>query len=143
MAGTAIGVSPRLTAGVNPTIFQQDFFLARRKILFCPYGTFGPERRDAGLCAPKVFAVRDDVRIFTDQTQSFELRLISENAHVIADGKDSGAQRPASLRSGPKCKAWAKEKILRRARKKSCWKMVGLISAVSLGLTPIAVPAIR
>jgi uncharacterized protein YxjI len=78
MAGTAIGVSPRLAAGINPTIFQQDFFLARRKIF-----SFAPKLhiwdRDGATLAfvrQKVFAVRDDVRIFTDQTQSFELLRI-------------------------------------------------------------------
>jgi uncharacterized protein YxjI len=82
MAGTAIGVSPRLAAGINPTIFQQDFFLARRKIF-----SFAPKLhiwdRDGATLAfvrQKVFAVRDDVRIFTDQTQSFELlRLKGRN----------------------------------------------------------------
>jgi uncharacterized protein YxjI len=78
MAGTAIGVSPRLAAGINPTIFQQDFFVARRKIF-----SFAPKLhiwdRDGATLAfvrQKVFAVRDDVRIFTDQTQSFELLRI-------------------------------------------------------------------
>jgi uncharacterized protein YxjI len=82
MAGTAIGVSPRLAAGINPTIFQQDFFVARRKIF-----SFAPKLhiwdRDGATLAfvrQKVFAVRDDVRIFTDQTQSFELlRLKGRN----------------------------------------------------------------
>jgi uncharacterized protein YxjI len=78
MAGTAIGVSPRIAAGINPAIFQQDFFVARRKIF-----SFAPKLhiwdRDGATLAfvrQKVFAVRDDVRIFTDQTQSFELLRI-------------------------------------------------------------------
>jgi uncharacterized protein YxjI len=78
MAGTAIGVSPRLAAGINPTIFQQDFFLARRKIF-----SFAPKLhiwdRDGATLAfvrQKVFSLRDDVRVFTDQTQSFELLRI-------------------------------------------------------------------
>ena len=53
MAGTEIGVSPRLTAEINPTIFQQDFFLARRKIFFLPLSFTLYDNGDAGLCAPE------------------------------------------------------------------------------------------
>jgi uncharacterized protein YxjI len=78
MAGTAIGVSTRLTAGINPTIFQQDFFLARRKIFsFAPKLYIWDQNGDTlAFVRQKVFTVRDDVRIFTDQTQSFELLRI-------------------------------------------------------------------
>jgi hypothetical protein len=79
MAGTAIGVSPRIAAGINPAIFQQDFFVARRKIF-----SFAPKLhiwdRDGATLAfvrQKVFSLRDDIRVFTDETQSFELLRIS------------------------------------------------------------------
>jgi uncharacterized protein YxjI len=83
MAGTAIAVDgPKPSAGIIPVTFEQDFFVARRKIF-----SFAPKLhiwdRDGATLAfvrQKVFAVRDDVRIFTDQTQSFELlRLKGRN----------------------------------------------------------------
>ena len=78
MAGTAIGVSPRLAAGINPTIFQQDFFVARRKIFsFAPKLYVWDQNGDTlAFVRQKFFTMRDDVRIFTDENQSFELLRI-------------------------------------------------------------------
>jgi len=75
MAGTVLAVGPKPSARINPDIFQQDFFVARRKIL-----SFAPKLYiwDQVGCTlafvrQRVFALRDDVRVFTDETQSFEL----------------------------------------------------------------------
>jgi uncharacterized protein YxjI len=78
MAGTAICVSPRLAAGINPTIFQQDFFVARRKIFsFAPKLYVWDQNGDTlAFVRQKFFTMRDDVRIFTDENQSFELLRI-------------------------------------------------------------------
>jgi len=78
MAGTATAIGQKHAAGINPTVFQQDFFLARRKIF-----TFAPKLYiwDRVGCTlafvrQKLFTVRDDVRVFTDEAQSFELLRI-------------------------------------------------------------------
>ena len=75
MAGTVLAVGPKPSARINPDIFQQDFFVARHKIL-----SFAPKLYiwDQVGCTlafvrQRVFALRDDVRVFTDETQSFEL----------------------------------------------------------------------
>ncbi len=78
MAGTVLAVGPKPSARINPDIFQQDFFVARHKIL-----SFAPKLYiwDQVGCTlafvrQRVFALRDDVRVFTDETQSFELLRI-------------------------------------------------------------------
>jgi uncharacterized protein YxjI len=78
MAGSVMAIGPKPWAGISPTIFQQDFFVARRKMF-----SFAPQLYiwDQAGCTlafvrKKIFAVRDDVRVFTDQTQSFELLRI-------------------------------------------------------------------
>jgi hypothetical protein len=78
MAGTAIAVGPKLSAGINPAIFQQDFFVARRKIFSFAPKLYLWDRAGYTLAfvRMKFFALRDDVRVFTDETQSFELLRI-------------------------------------------------------------------
>src|SRR4051794_16838379 len=78
MAGTAMAVGPKGFTGINPTIFQQDFFVARRKIFTLAPKLYIWDRAGCTLAfvRKKVFVVRDDVRIFTDEAQSFELLRI-------------------------------------------------------------------
>jgi uncharacterized protein YxjI len=78
MAGTSMAVGPTGSAGINPTIFQQDFFVARRKIFsFAPtLYIWDREGRTLAFVRQKFFSLRDDVRVFTDETQSFELLRI-------------------------------------------------------------------
>jgi hypothetical protein len=78
MAGTVMSVGPKGFAGINPTIFQQDFFVARRKIFSFAPKLYIWDREGCTLAfvRQKFFALRDDVRVFTDETQSFELLRI-------------------------------------------------------------------
>ncbi len=78
MAGTVMAVGPKGFAGINPTIFQQDYFVARRKIFsFAPkLYIWDHDGRTLAFVRQKFFALRDDVRVFTDETQSFELLRI-------------------------------------------------------------------
>ena len=73
-----MAVGPKGFTGINPTIFQQDFFVARRKIFsFTPkLYIWDREGRTLAFVRQKFFALRDDVRVFTDETQSFELLRI-------------------------------------------------------------------
>jgi uncharacterized protein YxjI len=78
MAGTVMAIGTRAAAEISAAIFQQDSFVVRRKIF-----SFAPRLyiRDLNGSAlafvrQKFFTVRDDIRIFTDETQSFELLRI-------------------------------------------------------------------
>jgi len=78
MAGTVVAMSPKSSLGINAAVFQQDYFLARRKVF-----SFAPKLyiwdqvgNTLAFVRQKVFALRDDVRVFTDETQSFELLRI-------------------------------------------------------------------
>ena len=73
-----MAVGPKGFTGINPTIFQQDFFVARRKIFsFAPkLYIWDREGRTLAFVRQKFFTLRDDVRVFTDETQSFELLRI-------------------------------------------------------------------
>lgn len=78
MAGTVMAISPKPSAGINATIFEQDFFVARRKIFSFAPKLYIWDREGCTLAfvRQKFFALRDDLRVFTDQTQSFELLRI-------------------------------------------------------------------
>ena len=78
MAGTATAIGPKLSIGINPTVFQQDFFLARRKVFSVAPKLYIWDLTGCTLAfvRQKFFALRDDVRVFTDETQSFELLRI-------------------------------------------------------------------
>ena len=79
MAGTAIAVDgPKPSAGIVPVTFEQDFFVARRKIFSFAPKLYIWDRAGCSLAfvRKKIFAVRDDIRVFTDETQSFELLRI-------------------------------------------------------------------
>lgn len=106
MAGTATAIGPKHAAGINPTIFQQDFFLARRKIFSFAPKLYIWDRAGCTLAfvRKKVFAVRDDVRIFTDEAQSFELLRI-KGRNIIDFGASfdvidslNGGQKAGALR---------------------------------------------
>jgi uncharacterized protein YxjI len=78
MAGTVMAMSPKSSMGINASVFQQDYFLARRKIFSFAPKLFIWDRTGNTLAfvRQKFFALRDDVRVFTDETQSFELLRI-------------------------------------------------------------------
>jgi hypothetical protein len=70
----APGVLPAIAAA----IFQQDAFIARQKI-FSLAPCFYVQDRDGNALAflrKKVFTWKDEVRVFTDETQSLELLRI-------------------------------------------------------------------
>jgi uncharacterized protein YxjI len=76
---TTPGVAPaRVQTPVIAEIFQQDCFVARQKIFsFAPKFTFYDEAGSVlAFLRKKVFTWKDDIRLFTDPTQSFELLRI-------------------------------------------------------------------
>lgn len=80
MASTLnLGIAPaRSMPGVTAAIFQQDSFVARQKIftLAPKFTFFDQEGKVLAFLRKKVFSWKDDIRVFTDETQSFELLRI-------------------------------------------------------------------
>lgn len=75
----ATGVAAaRARTPVTAEIFQQDCFVARQKIFsLAPKFTFYDEAGSVlAFLRKKVFTWKDDIRVFTDPTQSFELLRI-------------------------------------------------------------------
>jgi uncharacterized protein YxjI len=77
--GPATGVGTQ-TAGtaVRAPVFQQDSFIARQKIFtFAPqFHLYDQHGQVLAYLRKKVFSWKDDIRVFTDATQSFELLRI-------------------------------------------------------------------
>lgn len=74
-----LGTAPaRSAASVGAAIFQQDSFVARQKIftLAPKFVFFDQEGKVLAFLRKKVFSWKDDIRVFTDETQSFELLRI-------------------------------------------------------------------
>ncbi|HEY6251158.1 MAG TPA: hypothetical protein VI685_14460 [Candidatus Angelobacter sp.] len=77
MASPTVGTSAT-SAPISAAIFQQDRFLARQRIFtltpqFYFYDLMG---NTLAFLRKKVFTWKDEIRIFTDQTQSMELLYI-------------------------------------------------------------------
>jgi hypothetical protein len=77
----AASLSPGIQAakaGVSAAIFQQDSFIARQKIFtLAPQFFFNdPNGQVLAFLRKKIFSWKDDIRVFTDATQSFELLRI-------------------------------------------------------------------
>ena len=75
MASTGTGVSTRQTPTVIAAVFQQDRYIARQKVW-----TFAPKFHIRDLngntlafLRKKVFTLKDEIRVFTDEDQSMEL----------------------------------------------------------------------
>lgn len=79
MATTPSGVATvKAAAPISAEVFQQDYFVVRQKILsFAPKFTFYDQAGSVlAFLRKKVFSWKDDIRVFTDPTQSFELLRI-------------------------------------------------------------------
>jgi uncharacterized protein YxjI len=74
------GAAPAMKSAspVRADLFQQDRFVARQKILsFAPkFFFYDEEGKVLAFLRKKVFVWKDDIRVFTDQTQTFELLRI-------------------------------------------------------------------
>jgi uncharacterized protein YxjI len=75
-ASTSLGVPAK--PAVSPALFQQDSFVARQKIFtFAPqFFIHDQQGQVLAFLRKKVFSWKDDIRVFTDATQSFELLRI-------------------------------------------------------------------
>src|SRR5947199_8031841 len=75
MASTGMGISARPAPSIVAAAFQQDRFLARQKIwTFSPKFYFCDlDGNTLAFLRKKVFTLKDEIRIFTDETQSMEL----------------------------------------------------------------------
>jgi uncharacterized protein YxjI len=78
MAGTVMALGAKAAAEISAAIFQQDSFVVRRKFLSLTPRLYIRDLNGSALAfvRQKFFAMRDDIRIFTDETQSFELLRI-------------------------------------------------------------------
>ncbi|HSM85568.1 MAG TPA: hypothetical protein VLT16_05430 [Candidatus Limnocylindrales bacterium] len=78
-SSTGVGTAPAQSAPmVGATVFQQDFFVARQKIfaLAPKFFFFDQQGNVTAFLRKKVFSWKDDIRVFTDETRSFELLRI-------------------------------------------------------------------
>ncbi len=84
MAAPAVGVAGVRT-GVKAAVFQQDQFLVRQKIFSLAPSFYIHDHLGNALAflRKKVFTWKDDVRVFTDETQSLEILRIK--ARKIVD----------------------------------------------------------
>jgi hypothetical protein len=76
--GTAVKQVQTASPAVHAAIFQRDRFLARQKIFsFAPKFYFCDEQGNAlAFLRKKVFTLKDEIRVFTDETQTMELLQI-------------------------------------------------------------------
>jgi len=79
------GVTPGTKPGIAAAVFQQDSFVARQKIFSLAPSFYIHDQTGNALAylRKKIFAWKDEVRVFTDETQSFELLRIK--ARKISD----------------------------------------------------------
>jgi uncharacterized protein YxjI len=75
MASPGMGVTTRQASQILAAAFQQDRFIARQKIwTLSPKFYFCDEHGNTlAFLRKKVFTLKDEIRIFTDETQSMEL----------------------------------------------------------------------
>jgi hypothetical protein len=75
MASPGMGATARPAASILAAAFQQDRFIARQKIwTFTPKFYFCDlDGNTLAFLRKKVFTLKDEIRIFTDETQSMEL----------------------------------------------------------------------
>jgi uncharacterized protein YxjI len=77
MASTSLD-TVRSVTDASPAIFQQDTFVARQKMVSMAPAYYLRDQVGAPLAflCQKVFSLKDDIRVFTDETQSQELLRI-------------------------------------------------------------------
>lgn len=77
MATPVVG-SRTSAPAISAAVFQQDCFLARQKVFsFTPKFYFCDQNGSVlAFLRKKVFTLKDEIRVFTDETQSFELLRI-------------------------------------------------------------------
>jgi hypothetical protein len=77
MATTGVGASAAKTT-IIAAVFQQDTFMARQKIFsFAPkFFIHDPLGNTLAFMRKKVFTWKDEIRVFTDETQSMEILRI-------------------------------------------------------------------
>ena len=75
MATPGLGAAAQPAPAISAAIFQQDCFSARQKIFtFVPKFYFYDMQGNAlAFLRKKVFTLKDEIRVFTDETQSMEL----------------------------------------------------------------------
>ena len=75
---TPVVSSPTSAPAISAAVFQQDCFLARQKVFsFTPKFYFCDQNGSVlAFLRKKVFTLKDEIRVFTDETQSFELLRI-------------------------------------------------------------------
>ena len=78
-SSSSVTIAPaRAATTVSASIFRQDSFVVRQKIfsLAPKFVFFDEDGKTLAFLRKKVFAWKDDIRVFTDETQSFELLRI-------------------------------------------------------------------
>jgi uncharacterized protein YxjI len=78
-SSSSVGIAPAQAGpAVSADVFQQDSFIVRQKIFsLAPKFVFLDQDGEAlAFLRKKVFSWKDDIRVFTDETQSFELLRI-------------------------------------------------------------------
>ncbi len=77
MATTGVS-APAVKAAIIAAVFQQDTFVARQKIFsFAPkFYIHDPLGNTLAFMRKKVFTWKDEIRVFTDETQSMEILRI-------------------------------------------------------------------
>src|SRR5947209_15738090 len=78
MATPGLGAAAQSAPAISAAIFQQDCFSARQKIFtFVPRFYFYDLQGNAlAFLRKKVFTLKDEIRVFTDETQAMELLYI-------------------------------------------------------------------
>jgi hypothetical protein len=77
--------APATKPAIAAAIFQQDAFVARRKIFsIAPcFSVYDQAGNALAFLRKKIFALKDEIRVFTDETQSLE--LLNIKARKIID----------------------------------------------------------
>lgn len=78
-SSSSVTLTPaRAATTVSASIFRQDSFVVRQKIfsLAPKFVFFDEDGKVLAFLRKKVFSWKDDIRVFTDETQSFELLRI-------------------------------------------------------------------
>src|SRR5947209_19322362 len=75
MATPSLGAAAQSGPAISAAIFQQDYFSARQKIFtFAPkFYFYDLQGNVLAFLRKKVFTLKDEIRVFTDETQSMEL----------------------------------------------------------------------
>jgi uncharacterized protein YxjI len=135
-SSTGVGTQVTKTA-ITAAVFQQDSFIARQKIftLAPQFYFYDQQGQVLAFLRKKVFSWKDDIRVFTDATQSFELLRIKGRQIIdfgasfdVADslsGEKTGTLRRRGWKSILRAE-WdildANEMEVGKIREDSAWK---------------------